>query len=540
MSHSQKPKPHRRVRIRNGIILVLAGIAVVAAVTVELSSGVRREAFRTLMRQTTDRVEVEFRNDLQKLFEPVEAYLRVTERWGEFGALDLSDHKSLNTRFVPILDEYPFIASTMIANEYGAEYLLLREDNGWLSRTTDARKNPGRVAWQRWTAGLEFVEEWPESVDYDPRKRPWYKAALKDTTAGTGDIQWTQPYAFFTTRQIGITLSKYWRTPGNESVLYVAGVDIPLEAILGFADRVVVADSGKTFLLARNGRVFAPGMADPGMAKTALADSILGTREPEGLEKEAVNAWKAAGEPIGAQSIVEAGGDRWWVDFRTVMLDSASPYIAVILPESEFLADVKGQQHRYALMLGGLLLLSAFVTFVLTRYAFKEQSREPVLDLSSEEALRKLIAGGEGDLLEFKSTIRWNLSADRPGKEVEMAWLKTLVAFLNTDGGVLVVGVNDDGEVTGIDADRFNNDDKFLLHFNNLFKDHIGLEARSSIDAAIRTVGDKRIFVVECHAAVEPVFLKYGKDEKFYIRVGPSSRQLPISEVVKRFRGKNG
>ncbi len=533
MNSSKKDHPHKRVRLRNGIIFALVGIAVVSAVTIELSSGIRREIFQTLMRNTADRVEVEFRDDLRALFERVESYLRVTEKWGEFGALDLSDPKSLNTRFIPILDEFPYVTSMMIANDRGAEYMMLRDDSGWLTRMTDAGNDPGMVSWQRWTATLEFVEEWTEAIDYDPRSRLWYRAALEDTAVGTGDIQWTQPYAFFTTRQIGITLSKYWLSPDDEPVIYVAGLDVPLEAVLGFADHAIAREKGKAFLLAGNGRVITP---EPG--GTASADSIVGTREPEGLEKESVDAWKAAGEPLGSQSIIQSDGERWWVDFRTVALDSAPPYLAVLLPEREFLDDVRHEQHRYALMLAGLLLMSAVVTFVLTRYVFKEQPEAPAFDLSTEDSIRRLIAEGEGDRLEFKSTMRWNLSADRPGKEIEMAWLKTLVAFLNTDGGVLFIGIDDEGDVTGIEADRFENDDKFLLHFNNLFKDHIGLEARSFVDAAIRAVGGKSLFVVECAVATEPVFFKHGKDEKFFVRVGPSSRQLPVSEVVKRFRGK--
>ena len=42
--------------------------------------------------------------------------------------------------------------------------------------------------------------------------------------------------------------------------------------------------------------------------------------------------------------------------------------------------------------------------------------------------------------------------------------LKTIAAFLNTEGGDLLIGVGDDGAVTGIEQDRFENDDEFMRH----------------------------------------------------------------------------
>jgi hypothetical protein len=287
-------------------------------------------------------------------------------------------------------------------------------------------------------------------------------------------------------------------------------------------------------LLTGNGRVFTPAVWEPG-----APDSLVGTRPPEGPETEAIDAWMSAKGETGTQWVVDGSDDRWWFEFRSVMLDSTPPFLAVMIPESDFSAAVRDQQHRYASLLAGLFLLIAGATFALTRYAFKSATDTPEFDLETEEALADLIAKGEGDRLEFKSTMRWNLAADKPGKEIETAWMKTVVAFLNTNGGVLVIGVDDTGEPIGLDADGFASEDKFLLHFNNLFKDHIGLEARPFVEAAVRPLGGKRAFVIACRKASEPVYLRQGKNETFYVRVGPSSRELPVSEVVKRFRRKS-
>ncbi|MEM1407758.1 MAG: ATP-binding protein [Bacteroidota bacterium] len=63
---------------------------------------------------------------------------------------------------------------------------------------------------------------------------------------------------------------------------------------------------------------------------------------------------------------------------------------------------------------------------------------------------RKLIAQGEGETIEFKRKVA------HPDKIV-----KELVAFANTSGGHLFIGVNDDGSIPGV---RFPEDEIFALN----------------------------------------------------------------------------
>jgi DNA-binding response OmpR family regulator len=148
------------------------------------------------------------------------------------------------------------------------------------------------------------------------------------------------------------------------------------------------------------------------------------------------------------------------------------------------------------------------------------------------EWVKGLILKGESDRVEFKSTLRWNLKTGRSEKSIEKAWLKSIVAFLNTDGGVLLVGVEDNGHILGLEADQFQSEDKYLLHVNNKLKQHIGLEWANFIRFQTETIGDKKLLWIECLPSPAPVFFKMGNDEEFYVRVGPGSRRLSPSEVL--------
>src|SRR5690606_36230912 len=94
--------------------------------------------------------------------------------------------------------------------------------------------------------------------------------------------------------------------------------------------------------------------------------------------------------------------------------------------------------------------------------------------------------------------------------------------------------VDDSGNVLGIEEDHFPNNDKFLLHFGNLFADKIGRSYIKYIDYQIVEVEGKDIFKVSCHRSDEPVFYKDNeRQDEFYVRHGPSSLALSMSEFME-------
>lgn len=145
----------------------------------------------------------------------------------------------------------------------------------------------------------------------------------------------------------------------------------------------------------------------------------------------------------------------------------------------------------------------------------------------------EIIQKGENKFVEFKAALRWNIHTNQSDSKIEKSSLKTLVAFMNSDGGTLYIGVHDSGELLGIEEDHFPNNDKFLLHFGNLFADKIGREFSKYIDYQIVEVEGKNIFRAVCHRSDEPVFFKDNeRQDEFYVRHGPSSIALSMSEFM--------
>ena len=155
-----------------------------------------------------------------------------------------------------------------------------------------------------------------------------------------------------------------------------------------------------------------------------------------------------------------------------------------------------------------------------------------LLERSSQEILL-LIKKGESEKLEFKSSLRTNLYTGVVDRNIEHGVLKTIVAYLNSNGGTLLVGVSDSGEIIGLEKDKFKDNDALKLHFTNLIRQHIGGEFMHIIDFELFPVEDKHVLKIDCTRSDKRVFLKVDKEEEFYIRNGPSSVRLNGNSLIE-------
>jgi len=167
----------------------------------------------------------------------------------------------------------------------------------------------------------------------------------------------------------------------------------------------------------------------------------------------------------------------------------------------------------------------------LMRRLFDEYRRRLGNGGLSEADLLREIADGETKHRELKSSLRWNLHSEENDDRITHSALKTLAAFQNTEGGVLYLGVADDGTVVGIGHDGFANDDKFLLHLNNVAKNWMGKPAAARLNPRIWRLDGKAVCRVECPPSPKPVFLTFRGEEKFYVRSGPGTEAMTPSEM---------
>lgn len=153
--------------------------------------------------------------------------------------------------------------------------------------------------------------------------------------------------------------------------------------------------------------------------------------------------------------------------------------------------------------------------------------------LTLSDKVRSLARMDESKILEFKESLSLDLRKITKEKYIEEAVLKTIVAFLNTEGGELLVGVSDDHTIPGLsrEIEKFHKSslDKLLLHFKNLIKNQIGAEFYPSVEYQVVNIDNAPVLYVNCKASKSPCYLK-GND--FYVRTNPATDCLNGPELV--------
>ena len=155
--------------------------------------------------------------------------------------------------------------------------------------------------------------------------------------------------------------------------------------------------------------------------------------------------------------------------------------------------------------------------------------------------IENLITEGESGELEFKSSLRWDLSERIVNKKLEDVVMKTVAAFANSEGGTLLIGVADDGQILGLESDYHSfgeaDRDKYELHLRNLLNKHFGTSyVATNVEIKFHEIEGKEICQVVVSAGDQPMVIttanKNGQQvEKFYVRSGNSSQEIPLSEM---------
>jgi hypothetical protein len=153
-----------------------------------------------------------------------------------------------------------------------------------------------------------------------------------------------------------------------------------------------------------------------------------------------------------------------------------------------------------------------------------DKVHKSLTELTAEEKILEMIKTGETTKVEFKETFETDVQhgGKVPKNTLRESAMKEIVAFVNQDGGTLLIGVADDGNITGIEKDNFKSEDKYLLNFKDVFKTKIGSEWSHRIEFALHTVRGKLVLRVDCQPGIAPCYM----NRIPYIRLGPSAEEL--------------
>lgn len=475
-----------------------------------------------------DKANIRVSSHFQSFTDPLGHILKLLGKWGESGLLKVNDPNLIATQFQALMEIQPTIHSISIADTKENNIQLSHHNDDWLLEDSHADK----ATLSAWINGKAENERILNEKRYSMSTTNWFRGAITLPTDAAFFL--TEPYLHKTTAETVITASLYWTKRDDPNSGHVSAVSFTIESLMRFIEELRITPNSSIFLFEKDGTLLsyiAQNSINPDPELDAKETKITATT----LDK--ISSTLRTESSMDSKVIsIKDKGNSWWVGISPLHTANNDVVVAVVIPEDDIFSDLRQQWIRFALIVGSIFLLGIVMTVYLVKkysHQLKDLPQQHVNTHSYVSEVAALISAGESTTLEFKSTMRTNLRTGKPGKEIEIAWLKTVVGFMNSDGGILLIGVDDSGAILGTDADKFANEDKCRLHFKNMLNTHIGAEFTRFIHLKVVDIDEKSILIIECERVRRPVFLSMGKQEDFFIRSGPSSMKLTMSQMVK-------
>ena len=125
---------------------------------------------------------------------------------------------------------------------------------------------------------------------------------------------------------------------------------------------------------------------------------------------------------------------------------------------------------------------------------------------------------------------------ERRNPAIEDAIVKTVAAFLNTDGGTLLIGVGPDGSIVGLELDyphvKPPNGDGFVNWLTTHLANALGAAAVMRTRARVVAHAGVELCRLDVAASSRPIWAKTSKEPRvFFVRMNNSSRAMPEIEL---------
>ena len=395
--------------------------------------------------------------------------------------------------------------------------IAFNEDGNSIVHAIDSNSVTAAVKWKRYKNG-KLISSWQEHFEKKIDLSKWYAQLAKRKNG----IFWKFPDqkdfqedTFFIGHSYGnnnfIVLG--YSLPELSKELKIDADTEGRHLILGLPDGSFLNFSGHH-----------PEIIDQNSKKDSVLTAVINYTKPYKAKKEQ------------ATFNFKHGNETFWNHYMPVDPKYGIQQFIYSVPESDLAVGVNSRQNELLKWPGIIMLLIGIGMFFTDPKYFDTKKIKNI-------PLKDLLKNDEGRNLEFKSSARWDYRQEKVNPALENVILKTIAAFANTDGGTLLIGVDDDKEIIGLEKDfnslKKHNADYYELHLRNLFHKHFGVK---NVSKLIRIAFEKRNEKYVCKIIVlrsdAPLYVKIkdkngNEREKFFVRSGNSSQEIhSITEIT--------
>ncbi|WP_035094591.1 AlbA family DNA-binding domain-containing protein [Aquimarina megaterium] len=190
--------------------------------------------------------------------------------------------------------------------------------------------------------------------------------------------------------------------------------------------------------------------------------------------------------------------------------------------------------------MGGILTLLGSFLGIISGLFFRTIKRKNRLIGAQQRLLvrdiEELIESGENERVEFKSSIRYDYYRKATNRDLERVIAKTITGFMNAKGGKLIIGVDDDGNVLGLEKDfktlKHKNRDGYERELFRIISTQLGHEACFSNHISFYKLNGEDVCVIDIEPSEKPIYVSDTENTTFYVRTGNATYPLTVKEAV--------
>ncbi len=224
----------------------------------------------------------------------------------------------------------------------------------------------------------------------------------------------------------------------------------------------------------------------------------------------------------------------YWLEFHPYAQNKVSYWSFALTRVRDAFSSKMLVMSLVYFVLGGL---TALVVNLVMNTVSKQRRKIDFLEKEFERELETLLSQGETETREFKSSLRWDRHLLRVNHALEDAVIKTIAGFMNYNGGSIFIGVDDKGQVPGLDEDmktlKRPDRDGYESYIMSLIAHRIGTQFCPFVHILFHTYQNKTICRILVEPTPEPAYVKKGDKIQFFVRTGNSTRELNIQEAIQ-------
>lgn len=472
-----------------------------------------------------------FKPKLKSFLKIVDATIENIEQKATYLDVDILPKDSLNIYFSRLIDEEEFLQGIVLLGS-DIDYALVKDNKTWMM--THSLKNEF-VDWFRLNDKLEVVTEWTNAnnVVMDTNNLRSIKASA---LSEEGRIWLSTESDIAEKRDILFNIFKIESVANTDVVALIYRT-----SQLGQRFNQALTFDMPLVTLITPKRLVTP-------MRTSEDDKYLQLKNLSLDVNNWIREWQKTANPSPELILFETQKREYWLSIDTIAPLSGISAFSIAISQDDLLGSINKFEQSFIYAAIMFLLFSLFAYLTTYRKYKKVSAPDKSLKELSIDEVKAIIQGGETEFVEFKSSLRWDYNMQKVNWILEMVILKTIAAFTNASGGKLLIGVDDDFNVLGLEPDFHTlakkNVDYFELHLRKLINNQFGVNfSNKYILTRFQIIEGRTICVVQIAPSDQPKFLKsknkHGAlEERFYVRSGNASQQITsLTEINAYIEG---